>query len=72
MRYKFTLQERNGSWVYVLAFGKDTPSEIEQVTKYSDNSVSAEDVNGSGTLYIPRVARLCRFSCTTHSVFCRT
>jgi hypothetical protein len=46
MRYKFTLQERNGSWVYVLAFGKDTPTDIDQVAKYSDSCVSAEDFRG--------------------------
>ena len=46
MRYKFTLQERNGSWVYVLNFGKDTPTEIEDVVAYSDNYVSAEDAHG--------------------------
>jgi hypothetical protein len=46
MRYKFTLQERDGSWVYVLAFGKDTPTDIGQVAKYSDNRVSAEDPHG--------------------------
>lgn len=43
MRYSFTLQERASSWVCVLAFGKDTPTDIEQVIAYSDSSVSAED-----------------------------
>jgi hypothetical protein len=46
MRYRFTLQERNGAWVYVLCFGKDTPTEIEDVVAYSDNCVSAEDAHG--------------------------
>jgi hypothetical protein len=46
MRYRFTLQERDGSWVYVLCFGKDTPTEVEDVVAYSDNSVSAEDSHG--------------------------
>ncbi|HEY2586956.1 MAG TPA: hypothetical protein VGI81_14520 [Tepidisphaeraceae bacterium] len=46
MRYRFTLQERDGSWVYVLCFGKDTPTEIEDVVTYSDNCVSAEDAYG--------------------------
>lgn len=46
MRYRFTLQQRNGSWVYVLCFGKDTPTEIEDVEAYSDSSVSAEDAYG--------------------------
>ena len=46
MRYKITLQERRGSWVYVIAFGKDTPTDIEQVAAYSDNCVSAEDPHG--------------------------
>lgn len=46
MRYRFTLQQRGGSWVYVLCFGKDTPTEIEDVEAYSDNCVSAEDAHG--------------------------
>ena len=46
MRYRFTLQERASSWVYVLCFGKDTPTEIEDVVAYSDNCVSAEDAYG--------------------------
>jgi hypothetical protein len=46
MRYKITLQERRGSWVYVIAFGKDTPTDIDQVAEYSDNCVSAEDPHG--------------------------
>jgi hypothetical protein len=46
MRYRFTLQERDGSWVYVLGFGKDTPTQIEQVVEYSDSYVSAEDHRG--------------------------
>jgi hypothetical protein len=46
MRYRFTLQERAGSWVYVLCFGKDTPTEIEDVEAYSDCSLSAEDAHG--------------------------
>src|SRR5262245_3174072 len=46
MRYRFTLQQRKGSWVYVLCFGKDTPTEIEDVEAYSDSSVSAEDAHG--------------------------
>jgi hypothetical protein len=45
MRYRFTLQERDGSWVYVLCFGKDTPTEIKDVVAYSDNCVSAEDAH---------------------------
>jgi hypothetical protein len=47
MRYKFTLQKRDGSWVYVLSFGKDTPTEIEQVVQYSDGGASAEDMHGT-------------------------
>jgi hypothetical protein len=43
MRYRFTIQELDGSWVYVLCFGQNTPTEIEDVVAYSDNSVSAED-----------------------------
>lgn len=43
MRYRFTLQQRDGSWVYVLCFGRDTPTEIEDVVAYSDNCVSAMD-----------------------------
>ena len=46
MRYRFTLQQRSGSWVYVLCFGKDTPTEIEDVEAYSDRCVSAEDALG--------------------------
>src|SRR5262245_39144565 len=46
MRYKITLQEHHGSWVYVIAFGKDTPTAIEQAMEYSDHSVSAEDAHG--------------------------
>lgn len=46
MRYKITLQEHHGSWVYVIAFGKDTPTAIEQAAEYSDHSVSAEDAHG--------------------------
>jgi hypothetical protein len=47
MRYKFTLQERNGSWIDVLSFGKGTPTDIEEVARYSDSSVSAEDLHGT-------------------------
>jgi|SRR5262245_37126370 len=46
MRYRFTLQQRNNSWMYVLCFGKDTPTELEDVEAYSDSSVSAEDAHG--------------------------
>jgi hypothetical protein len=46
MRYKITLQESDGSWVYVIAFGKDTPMRMEEAAKYSDNDVSGEDMNG--------------------------
>jgi hypothetical protein len=46
MRYRFTLQERDCSWVYVLCFGKDTPTEIEDVAAYSDECVSADDAYG--------------------------
>ena len=46
MKYRFTLQQRNGSWVYVLCFGKDTPTEIEDVEVYSDRCVSAADSLG--------------------------
>jgi hypothetical protein len=46
MKYRFTLQQRHGSWVYVLCFGKDTPTEIEDVEAYSDRCVSAEDALG--------------------------
>lgn len=46
MKYQFTLQQRGGSWVYVLCFGKDTPIEIEDVEAYSDDAVSAEDAHG--------------------------
>ena len=43
MHYRFTLQERGNSWVYVICFGKDTPWEIKDFATYSDNSFSAED-----------------------------
>lgn len=43
MKYRFSLQQRRGSWVYVLCLGKDTPTEIEDVEAYSDRGVSAED-----------------------------
>lgn len=46
MKYRFTLQQRRGSWVYVLCFGNDTPTEIEDVEAYSDRQVSAEDAFG--------------------------
>jgi hypothetical protein len=46
MRYKITLQEHHGSWIYVIAFGKDTPTPIEEAAAYSDNCVSAEDLHG--------------------------
>src|SRR5260370_42379463 len=46
MRVKIPLQEHRGSWVYVIAFGKDTPTDIDQVVEYSDNCVSAEDPHG--------------------------
>ena len=46
MKYRFTLQQRHDSWVYVLCFGKDTPTEIEDVEAYCDSSVSAEDAHG--------------------------
>jgi hypothetical protein len=46
MRYRFTLQQRNGSWMYVMCFGKDTPTEIEDVIEYSDDCASAEDAHG--------------------------
>ena len=47
MRYRFTLQERDGAWVYVHCFGKDTPTEIEEVVAYADNCVSAQDAQGA-------------------------
>jgi hypothetical protein len=46
MKYRFTLQKRHGSWVYVLCFGKDTPTEIKDVEVYSDRCVSAADAHG--------------------------
>lgn len=46
MKYRFTLQQRNGSWVYVICLGQDTPTEIEDVVAYSDDCVSAEDAYG--------------------------
>ena len=46
MHYKITLQEHGGSWVYVIAFGKDTPTGVDEIAGYSDNSVSAEDPHG--------------------------
>src|SRR5579859_3782583 len=45
MHYKITLQEHHGSWVYVITFGKDTPTGINEVGAYSDNCVSAEDLH---------------------------
>ena len=47
MRYRFTLQERDGAWVYVHCFGKDTPTEIEEVVAYADNCVTAQDAQGA-------------------------
>jgi hypothetical protein len=47
MRYKFTIQERNGAVVYVLSFGNDTPMPIAEVIAYSDNHASAEDPHGT-------------------------
>ena len=46
MRYRFTVQQRDGAWVLVLCFGKDTPTEIEDVIAYSDDCVSAADAHG--------------------------
>jgi hypothetical protein len=46
MRYKFTLQEYDGAWVYVLNFGNGTPTAITDVIAHSDNSASAEDLHG--------------------------
>jgi hypothetical protein len=46
MKYRFTLQQRHGLWIYVMCLGKDTPTEIEDVEAYSDTSVSAEDAYG--------------------------
>lgn len=46
MKYRFTLQQRRGSWVCVLCFGKDTPNELVDVEAYSDRCVSAEDAHG--------------------------
>jgi hypothetical protein len=46
MKYRFTIQKRHGAWMYVLCFGKDTPTEIEDVEAYSDSTVSAEDAHG--------------------------
>jgi hypothetical protein len=46
MKYRFSLQQRHGSWMYVLCFGKDTPTELEDVEAYSDRQVSAEDAHG--------------------------
>lgn len=46
MKYRITLQQRDGAWIYVLCFGKDTPTEIEDLETYSDQCVSAEDPHG--------------------------
>jgi hypothetical protein len=46
MRYRFTLQQHGGSWLYVLCFGRDTPTEIQDVEAFSDDCVSAEDAYG--------------------------
>ena len=46
MRCRMTLQEHHDSWVYVITFGNDTPTAIEQAEKYSDDSHSAEDLHG--------------------------
>jgi hypothetical protein len=46
MHYKFRLEKINGSWVYVIAFGKDTPTEPERAAEYSDHCHSAVDLHG--------------------------
>src|SRR5271166_1106983 len=46
MHYKITMQEQNDSWVYVITFGKNTPTAIEQAAEFSDNSVRSQDLLG--------------------------
>jgi hypothetical protein len=43
MKYRFSLQKRRNVWLYVMCFGKDTPTEIADVEAYSDRQVSAKD-----------------------------
>lgn len=47
MNYRFTLQQQQGSWVYVLCFGKHTPTRLEAVEAYGDSTASAEDPQGA-------------------------
>jgi hypothetical protein len=46
MRYRITLQKHQGFWVHVITFGNDTPTAMEQIEKYSDDCVSAQDLHG--------------------------
>src|SRR5262249_30555627 len=46
MRYRITLQDYHGDWVYAIPFGEDTPAAIVRTAKYSDHCVSAEDLHG--------------------------
>ena len=46
MRYRITLQEHRDDWVYVITFGEDTPTAIEQAGEYRDHFQSAEDLHG--------------------------
>ena len=46
MRYRFTLQERKDERMFVLCFGKDTPTEIEDVIAYADSCTGGEDAHG--------------------------
>jgi hypothetical protein len=46
MRYRFSLQQRQGAWVYVLNFGKETPTDVGEILAYCDDNVSGEDPCG--------------------------
>jgi hypothetical protein len=47
MYYNMTLQEHQDSWVYVITFGKNTPTAIGQAAQYRDRFDSAQDLHGT-------------------------
>ncbi|QDT42751.1 hypothetical protein Pan241w_28400 [Gimesia alba] len=46
MYYKQTLQNNGDCWIYVIAFGENTPRSIKEIEHSSDTHLSAEDMHG--------------------------
>jgi hypothetical protein len=46
MYYKFTLEELDHDWAFVMTFDKNTPTTIKQANEYADEHLNAEDTHG--------------------------